>query len=1130
MKQYFFKSLLAFLLCTAISSTIAQSLEHPVIWTTAAEKADVLAKVDNYAWAQTIITKAKKAIDDEVDAHITNPESILNTIPELSLVDDLIEADASDNNRIHSKVLNYASYAAMVYYVTDEEKYAQFAADILWYYIEETASKTPETTAFSGSHFYDPRSGYPNFAIAYDFMVNYLKLPTTRVYQKSSGNMVSFDNTEAQKAVYNIAMNALNEHGGSDSKYGEMVSNHPVLRAPGVLFTLLCVEDDMERERMFDVFWNVGTRQQNSFTKTILPMFGEQGIWPESVSYGFMPNITMILNVVDRIKPELNVMDDYMSILDGNFLFDNLRLPNRRFVRYGDSDRDVDGTQEIYNYTMNMAHRRGLEEYEQKATVALRQAYDSEGGYDPDVPIYTYDNYKGYAQLFWGYDIPTVVEGEIDFQKPTVVIKHAGIALQRNYVTNNNEEYGLCGIIGGAHYVHAHCTGISMELYGCGYVMGANGGLPKTLAARSDPEHTDYFMRHAGNNTIIVNGTTHGIQNGWGANMYLYQNTTVNIASEPKHLEDPISPNFSFATQLLEDEVNNCDQQRTLSTIRTSTTTAYYFDMFRSKSLATNNFHDYIYHNLGDEMHLFDSNNQEMSVTATTRYQNDIGDLRKSPGWLHYDNTKVTAPTSGAVKARFDINYDNRYMHMIMPQGTEREYTEATSFPTREAKNDYLDKETQIIAIRQQGEAWNRPYVTVFEPSASTEASVQSVENIEVDGVVVGAKVVSLVNGEEIEDLIICLDKEMTVEIPEHYISFTGRFAIIRKQKQTETLQTVTLYIGEGSSLRYAGNTLVAGEDKKEVEIFYGVPTLDENTSFNLTTRVLGDGGSITVEPNKTSYLPADQITVTAVPEEGYVLDEWLGDAKGIDSDYQLTFFSDMSVMARFRYADYYTLEISAENGTVTSSVEGNEHPERKPIELTAIPNDRYEFVSWSGDVESTENPLSIRLDSTMNVVANFRELELYKLTVNSIGNGKVYLSPDQEEYLVGTEVTLFAQANGDDSFVNWTGDYASDFSTIYVTVDSNMVINANFTGASGIADSPLKDTAVYPNPNTGVMQLTTSFSGECSYTILDITGNVLQQGIFVNKKNISIDESGYYFIQLETPNSSKVLKVLVGE
>ena len=830
-KLRFLNVLLCCMLIAVLGHT--QSLQHPVIWTTPAEKTELLSKIENYGWAQSIVSKAKAAIDSKVNTHVTNPLSILNTIPELETVDNLSESAASSSNAGHAKVLNYASYAAMVYYVTGEEKYAQFAADILWYYIEQIAPRNPTNTSFCGNDFYDPRAGYAHFAVAYDLLVNYLKEPGTQVYQISSGNKIDFDNTKAQKAVYNIAMNALQEHSGADTKYGQTVSNHPILRSAGVLFSILCVEDDTERERMFNVFWEIGTKEQNSFTKTILPMFGEQGIWPEAVSYSFMPNITLVLNVVDRIKPELNVMANNMHILDGNFLFDNLRHPNRRFVRYGDSHRDNDGTGDLYRITLNLASRNGFDSFVQKATVALRQSYDADGGYNPSAPISTFDNLDAFEQLFWGIDIPAVSNGAIDFQKPTVVIKHAGVALQRNYVDVNNSDYGLCGIIGGAHYVHSHCTGITMELYGAGYIMAANAGLPKTLAERSQPEHENYFWRHAGNNTMIVNGTTHGIQPGsWNTDSYLWMNTTVNVAAEPKHLDDPVSSNFSFATQFLDDKVNNEQQQRTLSTIRTSETTGYYFDLFRSKSLSTNNFHDYIYHNLGDVTRIMTMDGAELSVSPTNRYQNDIGDLQKSPGWRFFEQTNVTESTDKAIQVRFDLNETNTYMNLFAPAGVAREYTKALGPATREARGGYIDKKTQVLAIRQQGEAWNKPYVHIFEPSMTINSSVKLVEHLYNGDAIIGAKVRSEIGNKTVEDFILCLPESAgSVTLPEYGISFTGRFAVLRYEQDLDTAFT-TLYIGEGDSLSYGDLSLIPDAGRKGVKLVGGKPYFGRQLLF----------------------------------------------------------------------------------------------------------------------------------------------------------------------------------------------------------------------------------------------------------------------------------------------------------
>ena len=803
-------------ICCIVSTNLkAQSLKHPVIWITAEERPLVLEHIEKYDWAKSMVKQLHERVDAKLKIHQENPNFILNTIPAFAKNDrENTEQKSTPLAEGHNKVLALASESSMLYYLTEDEKYAQFSADILAFYINELSSRTPETTTICGYDFFDPRTTYGPFAITYDFIYNFLQKPGTKVYNKNSGKQVVFDNSKAQKAIANIVGNVLQEYGKPDV-HGKFVSNHPILTATGALFNILCVDDDAERNRLFNVFWEKGTAHQNSFKNTILPMFGEQGIWPESTSYSFMPIITLVLNIVDRVYPEMNVTKENRHIFEGNFLFDHLRYPNRKFVRFGDSKRNNDGTEDLYKYTLAIAERRGYSDLKQQAQIALRQAYNAKGGYKPKLDDHIFNNFEP-LDLFWGIPIPEKIEEGINFNKPTVLVKHAGIALQRNYVDKENVTYGLCGIIGGAHYVHSHVTGIAMELYGAGYVMAPNAGLPPSVQERQIPLHENYFRLYAGNNTVIVNGTSHGLdKNTWKGNSYVWQNTTVNVACEPKHLEDPISENFSFATQFLKDEVNNCDQERTLSIIRTSGKTAYYFDVFRSKSLDENKFHDYIYHNIGDETLITNVKNEQLSLEEANHYQNDIGDPVKSPGWRYFESTQVTKPTQEAVNVKFHIKEDNRYMHVFVPKGIKREYTKALAPPSREAENSYLKKKTQVITIRQHGEAWDKPFLAVFEPTIGNKSSVQSVESLMFGDKIVGAKVISNIEKSVITDYIISQDNPDLVYInKELNLKFEGRFGIVRVE-EVKGNKTISLYIGEGKQLNFGKEKLSANAEQK---------------------------------------------------------------------------------------------------------------------------------------------------------------------------------------------------------------------------------------------------------------------------------------------------------------------------
>jgi hypothetical protein len=261
--------------------------------------------------------------------------------------------------------------------------------------------------------------------------------------------------------------------------------------------------------------------------------------------------------------------------------------------------------------------------------------------------------------------------------------------------------------------------------------------------------------------------------------------------------------------------------------------------MFRSKSLGENNFHDYIYHNLGDVTNIMSMNGTALTTSPTDRYQNDIGDLHKSPGWRFFENTNVTESINNAVHIRFDLNETDTYMNMFAPSGVAREYTKAVGPPTREAKGSYLKKKTQIVAVRQQGEAWDKPYVYIFEPSKSKNTSVKSVEHIYSGDVIVGAKVISQVNNTTITDYILSNKSSATIAFLD--INFTGEFGIVRTELKDGKTK-VSLYIGKGSSLQFIDETVTGdgdGKAYKEFELNYEY--FSELPLNNFTIETIGE-------------------------------------------------------------------------------------------------------------------------------------------------------------------------------------------------------------------------------------------------------------------------------------------------
>ena len=189
-----------------------------------------------------------------------------------------------------------------------------------------------------------------------------------------------------------------------------------------------------------------------------------------------------------------------------------------------------------------------------------------------------------------------------------------------------------------------------------------------------------------------------------------------------------------------------------------------------------------------------------------------------------------------------------------------------------------------------------------------------------------------------------------------------------------------------------------------------------------------------------------------------------------------------------------YTLNITAENGSVTRTPNQASYDSGTTVTLQAVANTGYNFVNWSGDVSGSSNPATIVMDADKSVTANFA-VDTYTLDITAT-NGSVTKTPDQASYGNGTTVTLQATANTGYSFASWSGDASGTSNPTTVVMDGNKSVTANFTintytlGITATNGSVAKtpDQASYNHGTTVTLQATAntgysfaSWSGDAS-------------------------------------------------
>ena len=138
-------------------------------------------------------------------------------------------------------------------------------------------------------------------------------------------------------------------------------------------------------------------------------------------------------------------------------------------------------------------------------------------------------------------------------------------------------------------------------------------------------------------------------------------------------------------------------------------------------------------------------------------------------------------------------------------------------------------------------------------------------------------------------------------------------------------------------------------------------------TQYTLTVSAT-EGG--TVSTSGGTYNQGTQVTITATANDGYRFTGWEGNTSSNES-LTITLNSNQTLQALFELIPIYTLTVAtSEGGTV--STEGGEYEEGTEVTITATPDQGYEFVGWTGAIESTELEIQILVNEAKTISAVF--------------------------------------------------------------------------------------------------------------------------------------------------------------
>ena len=229
-----------------------------------------------------------------------------------------------------------------------------------------------------------------------------------------------------------------------------------------------------------------------------------------------------------------------------------------------------------------------------------------------------------------------------------------------------------------------------------------------------------------------------------------------------------------------------------------------------------------------------------------------------------------------------------------------------------------------------------------------------------------------------------------------------------------------------------------------------------EPSEYGLKINIEGEGET---EPEEGTHIyeEGEEVTVTAIPEEGWELERFKGDCS--DETCTLTMDEDKEITAEFtEEIENHTLEIKTEGeGEIVMYKEiietpyKEEFPEGEEIILNFIPEETWNFSHWSGDYpegEHEEIELKFEIEEDKEITAHFEKInktENYTLEIEIEGEGITVPEAEEHTYRQGEKVLVRAEPENNWKFKEWEGDHVGISEEITILMNEDKEITAIF-------------------------------------------------------------------------------------
>ena len=612
---------------------------------------------------------------------------------------------------INREILSLAEDAAFLYWIKGDEKYAVFASDIFMKYIEGMYHREPPKTV--GDHKNALLMGLQTFEVIHEGIVE----PVTVCYDFLHAYLK--DNDADLKMIQDV----FRKWADQEIKYGIHDNNWNLMQARFITYLAIALENDefyadgKGQQYYIDQVLNQNSVKQKALKDVVKNYDPVTAIWPEVAGYSTMvtDDILEIYSLMDKTLNN-NLLEKYPIIENAVLAGFNYLFPNGFTTAYGDAKHSRPRFNSL-ELLIAQYRKYGKTEKEDMITGQLKR-FIADGAYSRD-------KISSLFKLFFYVDVLKEVPPANSFSElvhPTFYSPNVSWIVQRN---GHRKENGMMVSKNASLGNHSHTNGINIELFAKGMVIATDSAAGVSYWTT---DHRDYYSRFAAHNTVVVDGKS-DYRNMRGTHAF-----KVSSIYPTTETPNPLYGDFTFSDVTFTEPSTDATQHRCTGTVRTSETSGYFIDIFRSsRNDGKDKKHEYLFHGQGEPIVLADFKGGAVLTHETKELSSKNGDL---VGYDYFKNKRQAKHDEGFI-AHFKMpSMLGEVLNVnLWMKGSENRSIFTVEAPYSRAINrasvprELFHKTLPTLIVRQKGEARTKPFVAIIDAFNESEGkSVQEVD------------------------------------------------------------------------------------------------------------------------------------------------------------------------------------------------------------------------------------------------------------------------------------------------------------------------------------------------------------------------------------------------------------------